>query len=227
VSAKKRPSRRPTARDIDPTPFSAILDHAIARLPGAFGAALVDGEGETVDYAGLVDPFEIRVSAAHLQIVMRQLEGLAAVGIPKFLVIRGAKRTIVARALPDGYVLAVLFRRRAGFNLTQRGLAACERELAREAGWPAPSGRGWYAVDVAVDRRGRPVSVAPDVAVDVLGTVMGLPRREQAFRVRTAAGHEVTLVREPRRVWYADEDLANASNAPTLPGERGPKHAKR
>jgi hypothetical protein len=43
--------------------------------------------------------------------------------------------------------------------------------------------------------------------VEVLGTVMGLSVREQGFRVRTAAGLELTLVREARHTWYADEEL--------------------
>lgn len=211
MSVKERPSRRPTARDMDATPFTAILDRLIERMPGAYGAALVDGEGETVDYAGLVVPYDIRVAAAYVQIVMRYIESptLAPMGRPKFFSVRGTKKTVVARALPDGYVLAALFRRRAGFAGSQRAFVQCERELAREAGWPAPSGRAWYAVDVEVDRRGRPLSIAPGFAIEVLGAVMGLPVREHGFRVRTADGHELTLVREARTIWYADEELSS------------------
>jgi hypothetical protein len=194
---------------MDATPFTAILERLIERMPGAYGAALVDGEGETVDYAGLVVPYDIRVAAAYVQIVMRHIDS-KALGEPKYFSARGAKKTVVARALPDGYVLAVLFRRRAGFGGSHRALVQCERELAREAGWPAPGGRAWYAVDVQVDRRGRPVSIAPDFAIEVLGAVMGLPAREHGFRVRTADGHELTLVREARARWYVDEELSSA-----------------
>jgi hypothetical protein len=152
-------------------------------------------------------PYDIRVAAAYLQISMRQLEDVSVLGTPKFMIVRGAKRTVIARALPDAYVLGLLLRRRAGFNASQRAFSEAERALAREAGWRAPSGRAWYTVEVKVDRRGRPVRVGPGIDVEVLGTMTGLSAREQGFRVRTAAGLELTLVREARSTWYADEEL--------------------
>ena len=205
---------------MDETPFTSILEKMIRRIPGAFGAVLVDSEGETVDYAGLVVPYEIRVTAAYLQIATRQLEEVAVLGAPRFMIVRGAKRSVVARALPEAYVLGLLLRRRAGFNASQRAFSETERALAREAGWPAPSGRAWYAVDVTVDRRGRPVRVEPEVAVEVIGTVMGLSLREQGFRVRTSAGLELTLVREARSTWYADEELEAPSRERRAAGKR-------
>jgi hypothetical protein len=66
VSLEKRPPRSPAQRDMEATPFTPILDRVIAHVPGAYGAVLVDSEGETVDYAGLVVPYEIRVAAAYL-----------------------------------------------------------------------------------------------------------------------------------------------------------------
>jgi hypothetical protein len=86
---------------MDATPFTPILDRMIGRIPGAYGAVLVDSEGETVDYAGLVVPYEIRVAAAYLQISMRQLEDVEHLGQPKFMIVRGSKRTVIARALPE------------------------------------------------------------------------------------------------------------------------------
>lgn len=199
---------------MEATPFTAILERMLERIPGAYGTALVDGEGETVDYAGLVVPYDVRVAAAHLQIAVRQLADLKELGDARYVIVRGAKKTVAARVLPDGYVLAILLRRRAGFTPSHRAFAACERELASEAGWPAPKGRAWYAVEVTVDGRGRPVRVEPDVTVDVLGTVMGLPAREQGFRIRTASGFELTLVREAHRAWWADEDLRRPQSGP-------------
>ncbi len=40
---------------------------------GALAAALVDGEGETVDYAGLLSPYDIKVLAAEWRIVLAVL----------------------------------------------------------------------------------------------------------------------------------------------------------
>ncbi len=209
MSVRNRPSRTPPARDVDATPFTAILEGLLGRVPGAYGAALVDGEGETVDYAGIAAPFDVRIAAAHLQILLRQVEDYGALGVPRWIIVRGGKKTAIVHALPDGYALAVLLRRRAGFTASRRAFASCERALASEAGWPEPEGRAWYAVDVEVDGRGRPRRVAPDIDVEVLGSVVGLPVRERGFRVRTADGVELTLVREARSCWYADEDLVN------------------
>lgn len=190
------------------------------RLPGAFACALVDLGGETVDYAGVGDPFEVKVAAAHVRILLNDLEELGALGVPRWIVIRGAKRSFVGRRLPDGYALVVLLRRRAGFTASERAFVACERALATEAGWsPLASPPAWFPVRVEVDPRGRPTRLgSPAITVEVFGSVMGLPRRERGFRVRLTTGSEVTLVREPGHCWYADEDLDALTRPPSVPG---------
>ena len=197
---------RDPARDMEATAFSSILGDLLRRVPGAYAAALVDGEGETVDYAGVADPFDLRVVAAHVQLLVQHL-GTGPLGSPRWVVIGGQKRGIVARVLPDGYALSLLLRRRAAFSASRRALAACESALASEAGWRVPPGTAWYAIDVESDRRGRPKSIGKRrVAVEVLGAVVGLRGRERGFRVRTDEGTELTLIREPPSWWYADEE---------------------
>lgn len=194
-----------SARDTSPTPFTPILADLVARIPGAYASMLVDFEGETVDYAGAGEPFDLKVAAAHLRIVLCDLESCRALGDPRWLVIRGAARSIIARSLPEHYAVVVLLRRRAGFTASGRAFAVCERALCEEAGLPlVDSGPRWYPVVVDADRRGRPVRVASS-PVEVLGSVLGLGARERGFRVRTHAGLEITLIREPRRCWYSDE----------------------
>jgi hypothetical protein len=192
---------------MDATPFTAILEQALARIPGAYASALVDTGGETVDYAGLADPFDVKVAAAHLRICLHQLHEYGALGEPRWIVVRGAKKSIMTRALADGYALVVLLRKRAGFTASRRAFAACARALAAEAGWSfREEDPIWYPVDVESDKRGRPKRVG-EYPVDVLGAVMGLPHAERGYRVRTEAGTELTLVREPRNCWYADEQV--------------------
>jgi hypothetical protein len=206
-----RPSRRPPARDMDSTPFAQILIDLILRLPGAYACALVDLGGETVDYAGVVNPFDVKVAAAHMRIVLNDLDEYGALGRPRWVVLRGEKRSFVARSLPEGYALVVMLRRRAGFTASARAYATCERELAAEAGWGhLHEGPAWFPIAVEVDRRGRPTKIgsgAACVTVEVFGAVMGLPQNERGFRVRTATGSELTVVREAGNTWYADEDL--------------------
>lgn len=201
-------------RDTDATPFTTILDALIERVTGAFAAAIVDSQGETVDYAGRGEPFDLRVAAAHVQIVLAGLERFGVLGEPRWVVIRGARKSVAASVLPDGYVLVLLLRPRAAFTISTRALKVCTRALAEEAGWTdlakrdGVKQRSWFEVPVETDRRGRPTHVgAKRVSVEVLGAVMGLSVRERGFRVRTAEGSELTLVREPRKRWYADEPV--------------------
>ncbi len=203
-------------RDTDLTPFAAILEALIGRVPGAFAAALVDSQGETVDYAGRGSPFDVRVAAAHLQIMLMDIERFGALGEPRWVVVRGAQRSIAASVLPDGYVLVLLLRPRAAFTISTRALKVCTHALADEAGWrdlakrDGVKQRSWYIAEVETDRRGRPTHVAVGArraAVEVIGAVMGLSVRERGFRVRTEEGAELTLVRETRQRWYADEPV--------------------
>jgi hypothetical protein len=220
------------ARDTDATPFSAILAELLQRVPGSYAAALVDAEGETVDYAGYGDPFDLRVAAAHLQLVLQgirnsahgsedgdsesaaDVERTGVLGEPRWVVVRGHRKSVAASVLPDGYALALLLRPRSAFAISTRALKVCTRALAAEAGWTdlelrdGVKQRSWFAVEVETDGRGRPVRIGANrVVVEVLGAVMGLAVRERGFRVRTLEGTELTLVREPRQLWYADEPV--------------------
>jgi hypothetical protein len=198
------------ARDIDGTGFTAILERLLRCVPGAYAAVLVDSLGETVDYAGRGDPFDLRVVAAHVQIVLASIDRFGALGRTRWVVIRGAQKSFAANVLPDGYVLALVLRAGAAFTISTRALAVSRRALAKEAGWHELEGASndgsWFAVTVVTDGRGRPTHVgAKNVVVEVLGTVMGLSVRERGFRVRTVDGSELTLVREPKDCWYADQ----------------------
>ncbi|MBX3230543.1 MAG: roadblock/LC7 domain-containing protein [Labilithrix sp.] len=204
------------SRDTEATAFTKILEDLVERVAGAIAAALVDSMGETVDYAGRGDPFDLRIAAAHMQILLRSIGTVAGFGEPRWLVIRGAQRSVAASALPDGYVLVVLLRPRAAFTISTRALKVCTRALAEEAGWTGVElaksdgvkQRSWFFTKVETDRRGRPTHVGDArTSVEVLGTVMGLSVRERGYRVRTEQGTELTLVREPRQRWYADEHV--------------------
>jgi hypothetical protein len=53
------------------TGFTAILETLVKALPGGVGVALVDAEGEAVDYAGdRIDPFDVKVTAAQWRILL-------------------------------------------------------------------------------------------------------------------------------------------------------------
>ena len=71
---------------------------------GALGVALVDREGETVDYAGYLDPFTLKVAAAEWRIV---LDVVREVPHPHYkstdgILVRGKKKSFAVVGLPDG-----------------------------------------------------------------------------------------------------------------------------
>lgn len=192
-------------RDTEPTPFTPILQALLEAIPGAHAATLVDGEGETVDYTGRGDPFDLRVAAAHLQLMLQDIERFNGLGAARWVTVRGRHKSIAATVLPEGYALTLTLRSRSAFALSTRALRVCIRALANEAGWKLPPGdRSWFAASVTTDRRGRPVRVGAETDVEVLGALVGLSRRERGFRVRTVNGAEFMLVREACGQWYAD-----------------------
>lgn len=224
-----RSSRGATpARDTDETPFAAILADLLARIPGAFAAALVDLLGETIDYTGRADPFDVKVAAAHWHIVLSQMVTLSSLGKARTLVIRATHKSYLVHVPSDEYAVVVLLGRRAGFTASERALSVCDRALAAEAGWAVhPDTPHWYPVNVHCDGARRPARVTLKGAgshtdLEVLGSVMGLVGRERGFRVRLSSGAELTLVREAGGVWYADDTVPHVPSRPSLPPSEPP-----
>lgn len=199
-------------RDQEPTGFTQILQNLLDALPGAAGAALVDEWGECVDYAGVLEPYEIRVAAAHMQLELRKAdEGLHdRLGEVGAVTVCAHKRTFIAHALLDGYILILVFTGGAPLRVSSRAVAQAEYDIRLEGGWePPPEMERWVhlQVDARPHDRWRPRRVMLADAwqkIDVIGAVVGLAEGERGFRVRTEGGAEMTLVRERLGHWYAD-----------------------
>lgn len=207
MSARRRAS---VARDQDATPFGAVLLR-MCDGAGALGAALVDQEGETVDYAGALDPYEIRVAAAEWRLVLRALSGSLVPGWAETreIVVRARRQSFAVIALPEGYAIVLRLAKRC-FSLSPRAVAEAAREIAAEAGLelPAQKHEHWTRVEVrpaAQDAR-RPEAVWVGGAwcrIEVLGRYQ--LRGETGYRARLANGAEINLVREKLGRWYAED----------------------
>ena len=193
-------------RDQDASPFSAIL-WRLCEACAAHAAALVDKEGETVDYAGRISPYEIRVAAAELRLV---LAFTRTAGVPGFAQVS----EIRVRTGKRSYAI-VLELARHSFSVSPRAVLQATRELESEAGIASvllPGGTRWSRVEVRVsasDAR-RPDAVWLNgswQAVTVLGRYRtgDLARRERGYLARLASGAEFSLVREPLGRWFADD----------------------
>jgi hypothetical protein len=207
-------------RDQAETPFATILSALCETAPYVKGAALVDSEGETVDYAGSFDPTELRIVAATWQLPIAQLSTQLAL---RSLRVRTSRSGYVLVAMPDGYALVVVLRALGVFALSSRLVSAVEAELLDEAGLAADD-RGlddtrphaWGRAQVELDAVGRPCRVKPVnrgvpagswQSVHVLGIVVGLDHRSRGYRIRLQGGAEKTLVCESQRHWYIDGKL--------------------
>jgi hypothetical protein len=173
----------------------------------------VDKEGETVDYGGRGDPFDIRVVAAEWRLVLQHAEQ-SRIGSPHIrITVRALRKSFLIESLPEGYALVIQLARRAT-RLSHRPLSLARRRICEEAGFPVPaeSDSEWTRVRVEeeVGSSRRPVRMTVEsVPHDV--TVLGLiqaetEERARSFRVRLSSGEERTLVREPLGHWYLEEE---------------------
>lgn len=212
------PDRTLNSRDQAASAFSATLMR-LCDATGALAAALVDSEGETVDYAGRVDPYEIRVVAAECRLLLQQLLGcrFAAWAPTDEVWVRAQRASLAVVALSSGYALVVTLPRHC-FRISVRALAEAVREICDESGLTAPDrferAERWMRVEVRTDTGDphRPLFLwraGSWEALALLGRFQPHEReckaRELGFRARLASGQEFNLVREPLGHWYVDE----------------------
>ena len=209
----RRRQRREGERDQDPSIFTQILRHLVRTLPGAKAAVLVDKDGEAVDYAGALDAFDLKITAAHWQIVLSGIELGPDHGAVRQIVVRARGRGYLVRQIHKSYTVVVVLHARAAFAASLRALEEADLRLCAEAGFALPKASArWFSVDVQTEPRDRARPVRVRVAeawqpVEVMGCMVGLRPRERGFRVRITNGAELLLVREPSGKWFADERI--------------------
>lgn len=206
-------TRRPpeAKRDELESSFTPILRRTLESLPRALCAVFVDIEGECIDYASSIDPFEAKVSGAHALILVRMLlASQRKLGLhePFALAIAGSERELWARRITDDYIIVVVTLPGAEGTQMWTVLAAAAREFRSEVNAADPSWEpatrlevvvraavGWPYAPAAFSQHGVRVTIT-----DVLGrwTEPGGGDEElSCFRVRTADGQEMTLVHDP------------------------------
>jgi len=200
-------------RDRPETPFSRLLEALLEAHAEVVAAVFVDQEGECVDYAARVDPFEAQLLGAHLARATIDLLSVTTgdPGEPVWWRLRGAQRELLVRRVTPEHCLAVAASGPCASARLVRALPGLARRLLLEASldpppWEPPPGtpvivetraaRGWpYAPAAYVERDGRrhPVEVIGRFEApleDGTGHLIG-------FRVRDQAS-ELTLVHVPR-----------------------------
>lgn len=205
-------------RDQRASAFSAALMR-LCDSASALGAAVVDAEGETVDYAGVVDPFDVKVAAAEWAVIMARLKvsRVPVLAATEILLVRAREKSFVVSALADDYALVVQLLPHA-FAISARAMSEAVREVSLEAGLPLPPSclrakEQWCRVDVRCEpaRSQRPAALWAGgawLSIEVLGRwTRGLGSREIGYRARLASGAEFTLIRERLGRWYTEAPL--------------------
>jgi len=212
--------RQIVTRDQRASAFSGVLLR-LCDAAGAVGAALVDAEGETVDYAGAMDPFDIKIVAAEWVIVLALLRESKVRGFPETeeVVVRGRRKSFFVQVLADGYALVIQLPTHA-FSISRLAVHEAVRDLSREAGLSMPRAlladrEHWRRVDVRCEpfdaRRPKAIWTSGGWSpLEVLGRWRaGLGRGGVGYRARLPTGAEVNLVRERLGRWYSDTEMAH------------------
>jgi len=215
--------RRRPVRDQAESTFNIILEDLLSLVPFARGAAIVDFEGETVDYAGELDPFELRVAGATFQLVLCEARTCKLVS-PLQIAMPMKKAGFVIRVLDPSYCLIVVTRSMAVHCISSRLLLEMEARILHEAGLPIVRKPTSHRVEVEMlgeGARARPSRMRtptppvvdesdperPWVPVEVVGALVGTAHGERAFRVRLPTGAETTVTHEASRLWFADDPV--------------------
>lgn len=221
MSAPARPRRR-AHRDQAESSFNLILEDFLEIVPFARGAAIVDTDGETVDYAGELDPFDLRVAAATFQIVMCELRSCPYLSRLQQISVPMGRAGYLLRVLDPSYSLLIVLRTLGTYSVSPRALLELESRILTEAGLARVRPLRWHRVDVKTNERStRPVALRPAfrawdpeapepgpwMSVEILGTVVGVGTEERGYRVRLPTGAEIMLLREKSRLWFSDERM--------------------
>ena len=213
--------RAEAPRDQTENVFTIILRRLYEAVPALLAAVLVDTEGECIDCVSAIDPFDAKVAAAHMHMLLEHLAATKlrpTVGQAFALELVTSDREIWVRRLGEEYVLVVLLRH--GFDRAELrdAIAYAGREFRAESGIAAPgwegqerlsvrlrSALGWQYAPEGFSLGGERVNIT-----DVLGRWVEQPSHGGpplvCFRVRTQRGQEVTLSHdEHTEVWQLKE----------------------
>lgn len=124
-------------RDLRKTAFTAALRTLVADVPGLHAAAFCDEEGEIIDYHSYLDPYETKVAAAVLGLLLttisREAPRLAAGGTQDLLV-HTDEHVLLVRRMARDYFLVMVLDRDAAVGKLLSAIDAAEAQVLTEAG---------------------------------------------------------------------------------------------
>jgi hypothetical protein len=205
------PGASPLARDRPESPFARILAGFVQVHSGVLSATFVDAEGECIDYASRIEPYEAQLIGAQLSALSAELAtrlGALHSGPLVLWVLEAARREFVVRRVTDEHLVVIALAPQGLSARLLRATTALAEALRREGGLSLPA---WDPGGEAFEVQIRPspgwgyapcalqIGGAESRALEVLGrwTERGSISAEDVvcFRVR-AADHELTLAHD-------------------------------
>lgn len=169
-----RPSKIPTEapRDQEESAFTSILRRLFEEISGALAVVFVDDEGECVDYASALSPYDAKVNGAVLRLLAdtASRELLESHGPVSMIQVIGHKRELTTRQVGEGYMLGVTATPKTAPHALLIEVERAVRQLRREASIPSPRDETFREapLDEAFERPFLPVERSGDeVAVQV------------------------------------------------------------
>lgn len=112
--------------------FYPILETLVGEVQGARAAIFCDGEGESIDFCGDMDPYDIKVIGAYGAIILDRLAGRPD-RAPELVVISCRRLTICLRRV-ETYILTLVLRRRTFAAGMDEAIERAVRKFVMEAG---------------------------------------------------------------------------------------------
>lgn len=210
-------ARDEAERDQDESAFTGILRRVFEAAPAVIAAVFVDVEGECIDYVASIQPYDAKVVAAHMHMLLKQMRGErlpSVLGETFAFELVSAEREVWVRQFCDEYALVVLLE--PGFDVSELrdAVATASREFREEAGLATPAWEGQERLSVRLRASAgwnyAPAGFSLGGARYGIAAVLGrwiepaLPGEPPwvCFRVRTQHGEELTLAHdEHTEVW--------------------------
>jgi len=200
----RRPPMR--ARELDVTGFTEALESLVAALPEAECATFIDDEGEAVDLAARVDPFEARVAGAVLSLPLHLARSFAlktGLGQVLGLWVVGERRAALTRRVGDGLDVVLVIEGTVARPRVQEALGEAAEQLRYEAGLAGDAPAFEVESHTVASGSERPLAVIDRGVRREVHEVLGVLHEATVTHVlvRTEGPHELLLHydRETRR----------------------------
>ena len=116
----------------DKSTFYHILETLINDVPGAIASMFCDEEGESIEFCGSMDTYDIKISGAYSAIILRQLKTPHSPHT-NFVEVTCHKRTLFVQQVEHYFLVLILERRSFSANL-EEAIEKAVAKFAEEAG---------------------------------------------------------------------------------------------